>query len=172
MISAEQFQQVDTNRWVVTLTAETPINELVAFISAPLAEGSALGCHIASAGSADRWHYLGPITNEKPSVVFKTRYVWSAADAMPTTVQFGVSMEAGHTLAQQPAELASAEVLEVGTRIGKDLHSFLASFAVNVIVGGESKIQLPADALERWLRRFTDKCKREGLDWLSGLRQS
>lgn len=168
MISANTFQQVDSNRWVVTLNADTPINELVAFISAPLQDGSALGCHIASA-PFDSWHYLGSITNEKPSVVFKTRYVWSAADSVPTTVQFGVSLEPVHALALTPPELASAEVLEAGTRIGKDLYSYLASFAVNVTVMGEPKIQLPANSLERWLNRFKEKCRLHGLDWLKGV---
>ena len=57
--------------WTVTLTAALPINDLACFISQPLPEGQALGCHIASA-PFETWHYLGAITNEAPSTVFKT----------------------------------------------------------------------------------------------------
>ena len=102
-----------------------------------------------------------------PSAVFKTRYVWSAADAVPTTVQFGVSLEPEAALAQTPAEKVSAEVLEAGRRIGQDLYAYLASFATSVTLDGEPKIAMPQHALERWLQRFRDRCQREGLDWLN-----
>ena len=149
----------------MNLEATTPINELACFISSPLAEGQALGCHISSA-PFETWHYLGPITNSAPTTVFKTRYVWSAADAVPTHVQFGVSLEPAASLSQMPAERVSAEVLEAARRIGQDLYSFIASFAVSVQVGFEQKIQLPQNVLERWLTRFQGKCRKEGLDWL------
>jgi len=166
VVGADAFQQVASNRWIVTLTAETPINELACFISQPLPEGMALGCHIASA-PFETWHYLGPVTSSAPSALFKTRYVWSAADAVPTTVQFGVSLEPTASLAHVPAEKVSTEVIEAGRRIGQDLYNFLTSFAVQVEVMGEQKIQMPLNTLERWLQRFRDKCQRQGLDWLN-----
>ena len=162
----DAFQQVDQNRWVTTLQQETPVDELACFISSPLEPGTALGCHISSAPFTT-WHYLGAITTSSPSAVFKTRYVWSAADAMPTHVQFGVSLEPETALAQTPAERVSAEVLEAGRRIGQDLYSYCASFATNMWHEGEQKILLPQNVLERWLSRFRDKCKTRGLDWLT-----
>lgn len=165
VLDSSAFSQVGQTRWIVTLQAETPINELVCFITAPLPDGQSLGCHIASA-PFEAWHYLGLLNNEFPSTVFKTRYVWSATDAVPTHVQFGVSMEPTASLAHNPAERVSAEVLEAGRRIGQDLYSFIASFAVQVTSNGESRISLPSNVLERWLSRFRDKCQRHGLDWL------
>ena len=61
--------------------------------------------------------------------MFKSRYVWSARDAVPTTVHFGVELQPAAQLAQNPAEKVSAEVLEVGRRIGVDLYQYLSSFA-------------------------------------------
>ena len=138
---------------------------MAAFISAPLGPGQALGCHIASAPFTT-WHYLGAISTTVPSAVFKTRYVWSTADAVPTHVQFGVVLEAEAQLAQTPAEKVSAEVLEAGRRIGQDLYSYLSSFATSIYHEGEQKICMPQNVLERWLARFRDKCSRQGLDWL------
>ena len=166
VIPAEAFQQVDSNRWITSIERPTPIDEVAAFISQPLQPGTALGCHIASAPFTT-WHYLGAITTAAPSAVFKTRYVWSAADAIPTCVQFGVSLEPETALASTPAERVSAEVLEAARRIGQDLYSYIASFASNVWQDGEQKICLPQNVLERWLTRFRDKCQRQGLDWLS-----
>ena len=165
IMGAEAFTQVAENRWVVTLNESTPINELACFINQPLPDGMSLGCHIASA-PFETWHYLGLINNEAPSTVFKSRYVWSAADAVPTHVQFGVSLEATSSLVHSPAERVSAEVLEAARRIGQDLYSFIASFAVTLSVAGEERIQLPAKVLERWLSHFREKCSRQGLDWL------
>merc|ERR1719198_2826820 len=117
-IQHDAFRQISDNRWVVDIERETPINEVACFISQPLPPATALGCHIASAPFTT-WHYLGAITTAAPSAVFKTRYVWSAADAVPTQVQFGVSLDQESQLAQTPAEKVSAEVLEVGRRIGQ-----------------------------------------------------
>ena len=92
LVAASAFSQVSENRWSVTLTSEAPINELAAFISEPLAvPGAALACHIASA-PFESWHFIGTLHNGSPSIIFKTRYVWSERDATPTTVQFGVEM--------------------------------------------------------------------------------
>lgn len=59
--------------------------------------------------------------------------MWSARDAVPTIVQFGVELQPAAQLAQTPAEKVSAEVLEVGRRIGVDLYQFLSSFASTVM---------------------------------------
>ena len=75
LVPSTAFTQVSETRWVVELTAETPINELVAFITQPLAADQALSCHVASAPFEQaQWHFLGSVTNELPSIVFKTRY--------------------------------------------------------------------------------------------------
>ena len=126
-----------------------------------------LGCHVASA-PFEKWHYLGAISNSAPSVVFKPRFVWSAADAVPTRVQFGVSLESEASLAQTPPEKVSAEVLETGRRIGQDVYTYVTSFAEHIrTMEGETKMQLPSNILEKWLARFTEKCSRRGLDWLT-----
>eukprot|EP00327_Prymnesium_parvum_P041892 CAMPEP_0195639484 /NCGR_PEP_ID=MMETSP0815-20121206/25609_1 /TAXON_ID=97485 /ORGANISM="Prymnesium parvum, Strain Texoma1" /LENGTH=192 /DNA_ID=CAMNT_0040782027 /DNA_START=256 /DNA_END=834 /DNA_ORIENTATION=- len=189
MVLASSFTQVAPNRWSIHLESPRPINEIAAFVTEPLAPGMALGCHVASAPFEQAsWHYLGAISAAEPSVVFKTRFVWSARDAVPTTVQFGVELQPASQLLQAPAEKVSVEVLEAGRRIGQDLYQYLASFAVTSMTpAGEviqlpahalekwlarlraagEVIQLPAHALEKWLARFNSKCRGEGLDWLN-----
>jgi hypothetical protein len=161
-VSAAAFQQVAPNRWVVQLSSEQAINELACFITEPLAPDTALGCHVASA-PFESWHYLGAISNATPSVVFKTRLVWSARDAVPTCVQFGVELQPMAQLAARPAEKVSAEVLEAGRRIGVNLYEYVSSFATPVPGGN---IQIPAHTFDNWLTRFNDKCIHTGLDWL------
>ncbi|EOD25045.1 hypothetical protein EMIHUDRAFT_222639 [Emiliania huxleyi CCMP1516] len=167
-VSANAFKQVASNRWIVTLECQEAINEVVAFVTEPLEPSTALGCHIASPPFEESsWHYLGAITAQAPSVVFKTRLVWTARDALPTCVQFGIELQPTAQLAARPAEMVSVEVLEAGRRIGKDLYEYVASFAAP---GGgvppPGYIVLRGDVFERWLARFNDKCARSGLDWL------
>mmetsp|Transcript_1108 Transcript_1108/g.2133 ORF Transcript_1108/g.2133 Transcript_1108/m.2133 type:complete len:134 (+) Transcript_1108:1-402(+) len=130
----------------------------------------ALGCHVASAPFDEHsWHYLGAITNACPTTVFKTRLVWSARDAVPTCIQFGVELQPAAQLAQLPPEKASAEVIEAGRRIGLDLYEFVSSFATTVTAATGNMIQLPSNVFEKWLARFNDKCRLHGLDWLSSV---
>ena len=133
IVPAAAFQQASEDRWCVDLHAETPINDLAAFVSTPLEPGTALSCFIACAPfEATSWHYLGAISNECPSCLFKLRYVWSARDAMPTHVQFGVQLvQQAQLHASPPAEKVSAEVLDIvgtgGDRFGTVNVSTMAS---------------------------------------------
>lgn len=52
--------------------------------------------------------------------------------------------------------MASNEVIEVAKLIAGDLFKFVCSFDG----------RLPSDGMERWLRRFTERCQRDGIGWL------
>jgi len=163
-VSLPAFQQVAPNRWVVELTSAHAINELACFITEALAPEQGLGCHIACAPFEEAvWHYLGSITNENPSIIFKTRLVWSARERCPTSVQFGVELQPVTQLAARPAEKVTAEVIEAGRRIGVNLYEFCTSFACS---GPDGSMQVPANVFDKWLTRFNDKCRHTGLDWL------
>ena len=168
VVTSQAFKQVAANRWSVELSSPTPINEVVAFITEPLPADQALCCHIASAPfDSASWHYLGSISSAMPSASYKTRYVWSARDAVPTVVQFGVEIQPVSQSAAVPPEKVSAEVLEAGRRIGQDLYQYVSSFASSVRTASGEAIQLPANVLDKWLARFNDRCRRDGLDWLA-----
>ena len=51
--------------------------------------------------------------------------MWSARDAVPTHVQFGVELQHVGQLAAVPPEKVSAEVVEAARRIGQDLYQCL-----------------------------------------------
>jgi hypothetical protein len=169
LIGASAFQAVGQNRWCLTLNSERPVDELAVFVREPLPADSALAIHIAAPpfDVETSWHYLGALSNGSPTALYKTRYVWSARDAVPTTVQVGVEMQPLAQAQQRPPEKVSAEVLEAGRRIGQDLYHYITSFAQTVTSMEGRAIQLPSNVLERWLGRFNDKCRAQGLDWLS-----
>ena len=126
----------------------------------------ALSCHVSSPPFT-KWHALGFLTNEQPTIVLKPRFVWSAEDATPTTIQFGVALQTEASLSDDRVERASAEVIETAKRIGHDMYTYINSFAEEVPGMDGPKLQVPANVFHTWLTRFTDKCSRHGLDWLT-----
>ena len=157
------LQAHPSNRYTPRCATLISARDLLSPPASPLSQS------VTSSRSQASWHYLGSITNECPTVVFHTRLVWSARDAIPTRVQLGVELQPKAQMAQRPPEKVSAEVIEVGRRIGLDLYEYISSFATSVSVPGSStpQIQMPTSVLDRWLSRFTDRCRRQGLDWLN-----
>mmetsp|Transcript_850 Transcript_850/g.2403 ORF Transcript_850/g.2403 Transcript_850/m.2403 type:complete len:171 (-) Transcript_850:175-687(-) len=155
MFSLDAFTQTDAHRYVLPVEDAQAINEVVAFLSTPLAADLALGVHIA-APPYTLWHFLGCIHNDSPSAIFKPRYVWSDRDAMPTAAQIGLEIGQRAMLEARQPEKASNEVVEVAKLIGGDLVRYVQSFDG----------PLPADAMSRWLVKFTNRCSREGINWL------
>ncbi|KAJ1638466.1 hypothetical protein T492DRAFT_943353 [Pavlovales sp. CCMP2436] len=156
-VGVEGFAQTSPTRWVLPVEALAAINEVVVFLSAPLAPELGLAVYIAAPPFEEaQWHYLGALHNECPSAVFKPQYVWNARDATPTAVQLGVELLPLATLGARAPEMASSEVIEVAKLIATDLITYMQSFAG----------RLPSDGMEKWLRRFTEKCQRQGINWL------
>lgn len=157
VVTAAGFAQSDVNRWVLPIEDAKEIAELVVFLSAPLAPELGLATYIAAPPfETSQWHYLGCVHNDSPSAIFKPRYVWSSRDAIPTAAQIGIEVLPLTTLAMRVPEMASNEVVEVAKLIAGDLFKFVRSFDGC----------LPNDGMERWLRRFVERCSREGIGWL------
>jgi hypothetical protein len=157
VISVDGFQQMDTNRWVLPIEDCQAINEVVVFLSGALVPELGLAVYIAAPPfEVSQWHYLGCVRNDLPSALFKPRYVWSERDAIPTAAQIGVELLPLATLSMRVPEMASNEVVEVAKLIAADLVNYITSFDG----------RLPSDGMDRWLRRFVDRCRRQGINWL------
>jgi hypothetical protein len=157
VVSAEGFRQVDTNRWVLPIEDNKAVNEVVVFLSGALAPELGLGVYIAAPPFEEKqWHYLGCVHNSLPSALFKPRYVWTKDEATPTSAQIGLELLPLGKLAEKTPEMASSELFEVAKLIARDLVAYVSSFE-----------RMPADGMERWLRRFVERCRRQGVNWLS-----
>lgn len=155
VISTEGFRQVDSNRWALPIEDNKAVNEVVVFLSGALAPELGLGVYIA-APPFEKWHYLGCVHNGLPSALFKPRYVWTKSEATPTSAQLGLELLPLDKLAEKTPEMASNELCEVAKLIARDLIAYVSSFE-----------RLPADGMDRWLRRFVERCQRQGVNWLS-----
>ncbi|KAG9510502.1 BTB/POZ domain-containing protein 6, partial [Fragariocoptes setiger] len=72
----QTFEQIDTNRFITTIpNTGTPIHHIVVFLTSPLPVGLSACIFLSEFSLADptsqAWHYLGHLTLEKPSAIYK-----------------------------------------------------------------------------------------------------
>jgi len=120
---------------------------------------AALGLYVKAGPS--EWLYRGCVHNGHPSEVMPLQ--WPAQDGgymvppQPGWIQVGISIEPlQDTLTKEGSRLG--EKIIFAERIGLNLFRFLESFATQA--AGDA-IVIPADALDRWMKRFQEKFKRD-----------
>ena len=162
----QDLARLDAHRYALTFSSDAgrSLTEVVAFLTAPLAPGTALGCHLASPPfEPANWRYCGALTNATPSASFRTSLIFSGRDAQLTTLMLGVEVQPEASLAQRPVERRKDELLEAGRRIGKDLYDYVSSFAER---DGAAHVRVPTNVFDKWFARFDERCVRFGMEWL------
>mmetsp|Transcript_73025 Transcript_73025/g.194936 ORF Transcript_73025/g.194936 Transcript_73025/m.194936 type:complete len:158 (-) Transcript_73025:65-538(-) len=125
---SDSFQQIDAAKWSVDIENSQQIRDVVVFLTTPLtAPGIGLSCYITGPPFTN-WHFLGAVTNENPSAVFRVR--WPKDEGAPTAAQLGVSLEPLEQIAIQQAALPGTELVDFGKMVAQDLWNYLESFEV------------------------------------------
>lgn len=69
------FQQVESNKFLITIPNADSINHVVVFLTGltplPLNTASCIFFSLPNPNAPPTWHYLGYLTNEKPSAIYK-----------------------------------------------------------------------------------------------------
>ncbi|KAG0413756.1 hypothetical protein HPB47_009089 [Ixodes persulcatus] len=171
------FQAVDQTKFLVNIPDPASINHIVVFLTGtqPFPEG--LG---GSAGRAQdavgNWQYLGFISNEKPSAIFKVSK--HKEDAQPehafsshgfcSVAQLGISVEPLAQIQFQAAPAATASPLdsstEFCTKMLESLFNHLASYGgAPVTPAGDTFF--PMRALEQWHTNFQRRLQQNPNFW-------
>jgi len=116
-----EFEQVDVNKWLITIPNVDTINHIVVFMTgqSPLAPDLGASIHYSSPNPnqpVSVWRYLGQINNEKPSAIFKITNLkeinpnqcsgfFSNQQAVANYAQIGISVEPLITLNAQIPEV-------------------------------------------------------------------
>jgi hypothetical protein len=174
-----EFSQIDPTHWLleVPLGASSAIKEVVVSLLTPdsLDPETGASVYISRAGSG-LWQYLGFLTNEKPSDVFrvpKDEEVEAELQSMaqgfqefgeiPTEfAQLGVAIEPLDNIANMEYQgrslslLAKQQDLDLAMGIAGDLENFVTSVArpVPLEMGLGDALIIPSAIFYQWSERF------------------
>lgn len=164
LIGNSSFQQTDPTHWVLDVSGlVTPSYQVLKEVFVCLTDVSALPPDMAlsiyvSVGRHEDWIFRGFVSNEHPSDTMPLS--WPEVD--PTQAGgavLGVSLE-------PLVEAGSKEGAKIGAksefckRVGLDLFQYMQSFG-NVSTVGPDQLLVPANVLDRWFTRISNRLKND-----------
>ncbi|KAL4858716.1 Protein Hikeshi [Chlorella vulgaris] len=178
-IASTSFVQTDPTHWVLDATSTVlpdyhDLKEIALFLTAQgvLPPDMGLALYV-SIGGAD-WSYRGFVSNTNPSDVLPLSWP-DPPDGVPPGprppgfAQIGVSLEPLAALQEKLcSKLGSRE--DFAKRVGLDLFNFMQSFGGVQAVGGD-KLLVPANILDHWYARLSNRLRRDP-DWLTRQRDA
>ncbi|KAI9229334.1 MAG: hypothetical protein DHS80DRAFT_14181 [Piptocephalis tieghemiana] len=139
-----EMQQVEETKWIVSLPDARSINHLVVFLlgTMPFPQGYAATVHLEWPGQP--WRYLGILSNEKPSAIFRIRGTGAVPTSgttilqlastipPPTTTQTSESgesrMSSGGSLVPRSSSSSIPSAQGVVQALLKHLYNYASSF--------------------------------------------
>uniref|UniRef100_A0A131XXZ5 Uncharacterized protein n=1 Tax=Ixodes ricinus TaxID=34613 RepID=A0A131XXZ5_IXORI len=174
------FQTVDQTKFLMNIPDPASINHIVVFLTGaqPFPEGLGGSVYFSwpSPDAVGNWQYLGFISNEKPSAIFKVSK--HKEDAQPehafsshgfcSVAQLGISVEPLAQIQFQAAPAATASPLdsstEFCTKMLECLFNHLASYGgAPVTPAGDTFF--PMRALEQWHSNFQRRLQQNPNFW-------
>lgn len=185
------FRQVDATHCVIDIADVNAFNHIVVFLTGQQAfpDGTGGGVYFSwpeTEGNSNCWHYLGMISNQKPSAIFKvvkpkpndsrfqldmsTRFMQQATPM----AQVGVSIETEQTLlgleqssgGSEPAVLVP-KFVEFSQKMVQSLFNYTTSFAIDA---GQARLRtsetfVPFSAVQQWYANFERKLQMDPYFW-------
>jgi len=198
------FRQVDQTHFVIDVADPDSFNHVVVFLTGqspfPVGMGGAVYCawpptqEPGSAGSEPVWQFLGIITNDKPSAIFKVSRLKKPAGTAPSqpmgfnqqnhaggqqvlsVAQVGISVESIETVSSLATAASSAteassvsSAQEFSQKMVESLFNFTASFALN---SDEARMRtsetfVPFSAIQQWYSNFERRLQQNPNFWKS-----
>lgn len=164
-IYSTNFQMVDPQHWVLDVCTTVQPNywdlkEVSLFLMQPnsLDPNLALGLYLKVGHS--EWLYRGCVHNGHPSEVMPLKWPATELGAQPPgpgVVQIGVSLEPGVEIIQKESSKLGARE-DFAKRVGMDLFRYMESFQTAQM---GNQIVVPANLLDRWFIKFTEKFRKD-----------
>ncbi|KAF7728735.1 hypothetical protein EC973_005572 [Apophysomyces ossiformis] len=149
------LQQVDVNKYVFELSDAQTINHLVVFLlgTIPFEPGFAATVHLLWPNK--EWQFLGIISNEKPSAIFRLRTTQPNTETFPIgNATLGISIEPLEAVLQQQQAQQMQLVVksnqmnhaaQIAQKILENLYNYVTSFMQD-----SSEGVLPLKAFQTW----------------------
>ncbi|KAK2718310.1 protein OPI10 homolog [Artemia franciscana] len=179
------FSQISEARFLKNIADVETVNHLVIFMtgSVPFPDGYGGLVYFSwpEPNAAPIWQYLGHISNQKPSAIFKlskikqgqqTNVLAFGQQAFSHTAQIGISIEPLTSIQFQTptseAEPSSVlSFLEFGQKMVDSLFNYVASFCVNVPGRSQQEMYVPMSALKNWYVNFERRLQQNPHFWKS-----
>lgn len=178
------FQNVDVNKFLTTIPDADSVNHIVVFMTGtaalPIGMGGSVYFSWPDPNSPPQWQYLGAISNEKPSAIFRiTKLKQSAGDVVPTgfgfsqsivskVAQIGISIEPLSQISQMTPAVSSTfndNFAAFTTRTAEHLFNFVSSFAKTL--PGTTEQVVPLLAIQQWYQNYSRKLELNPGFWKS-----
>lgn len=171
------FQLVDAGKFLITIPNADSINHVVVFLTPnnplPPDIGASVYFSWPDPVSPPTWQYLGFISNDKPSAIFRITKLKSVAGdtgmgsfgySQPIVTQFaqiGISLEPLVQIAQLTADVSvnslnSESLLTFAARTAENLFNYASSFARTMLPDTNEQF-VPLSTIQQWYQNF---CRR------------
>ncbi|XP_022096444.1 protein Hikeshi-like [Acanthaster planci] len=185
------MQQVDPTHFVFNIENADTVNHIVVFLTGtmPFPDGMGGAIHFSWPSSEGvAWRFLGYITNEKPSAIFKISglkkgsisndnpfmQVIQQGQQMNTMSQIGIAVEPITQIAQQiPAENTQTSNMsnfaEFTTKMLENFYNYASSFGITQahMTSQPDVTWVPLTVLNQWYENFKRKMTQNTNFWKS-----
>ncbi|XP_055311526.1 protein OPI10 homolog [Sitodiplosis mosellana] len=185
------FQQVEEGKFLLNIPEADNINHIVIFLTGaiPLPAGLAGAVYFSwpDPNAPPNWQFLGYISNNKPSAIFKISTL-KKLDEMETnglsaamsqfnvfgsqpishTAQIGVSIEPESTVTQlEPATTNTTSYVQFGQKMLENFINFISSFAVTQaqMVPNPTETFVPLSTIQTWYQNFERRLQQNPNFW-------
>ena len=184
-------EQVDANSFVLGLEEADTINHVVVFLTGQVPFSQGFGGSVyfgwpSPESGGISWQYLGYISNDKPSAIFKITKLKAAEHistnpfssqlmhslCSPTNAQIGIMVEPLAEISQKtvsPDTVASQvqSFTEFSQKMLENFFNYASSFAVSPGQGmlQPSATYIPMDVLQKWYTNFERRLQANPQFW-------
>ncbi|CAG0921546.1 unnamed protein product [Notodromas monacha] len=187
-LAQTDFVQADPTHFLLTINDADNINYVVVFMTGttPFPDDMGGGVYFSwpSAEAPPQWQYLGQISNEKPSAIFRISRLKSSgleASSVPVgfgqkvthNAQIGISLEPLQVLrsmtpaVETSAELAAVGFVEFTQRMLESFLNFVTSFSQTQgqMSPAPNEIFVPLSYVQTWYQNFERRLAQNVYFW-------
>ncbi|XP_031640627.1 protein OPI10 homolog [Contarinia nasturtii] len=183
------FQQVDEGKFLLNIPEADNINHIVIFLTDAIPVGLAGAVYFSwpDPVAPPSWQFLGYISNNKPSAIFKistlkkldemetnglsaamSQFNVFGAQPISHTAQIGVSIEPEATVTQlEPATTSPTNYIQFGQKMLENFINFVSSFAVTQaqMVPNPTETFVPLSTIQTWYQNFERRLQQNPNFW-------
>jgi hypothetical protein len=170
----QPFMQISEAKFLYSIVDAAKVGHVVVFLLGTVPIPSGYGASVYLSWANQEWKFLGFLSNEKPSAIFKISCPEN--QSMDTIVaQIGVSIDKAEAITQEVNFKLNVEssknptpndTYKLSTYLIENLSNFALSFSQNAMITSFQEA-IPTDVFRKWLVNIDNKIKKDPNFWKS-----